>query len=151
MAEKSPNRRDRARRNRALQLFGILFLGLVIAEGLAGSALMTEKPFAAGTLALHIALALVMVWLALWAFRVALRLRGWRPPVAALLALLSTAGATMAGAAFLLGGEAPGALHWMEGCTGGIIVAGVLLLVWGAAFKRGVRETEDGEAGDAGA
>lgn len=140
MAEKLANSRGQARLNRGLQLFGVLFLALVVAEGLAGSALMTQKPFAAGTLALHIALALVMVWLALWASRLALRLRGWRPPAAALLVLMSTAGATMAGAAFLIGGERPGALHWMEGCTGGIIVAAVLLLVWGAAFKRGAQE-----------
>jgi len=140
MTEKLPNRGGRARRNHALQLFGIVFLALVIGEGLAGSALMSQKPFAAGTLALHIILALVMVALALWALRLAFRLRGWRPSVAALLALLTAVGATVAGAAFLLGGRAPGALHWMEGFTVGIIVASVLLVVWGAAEKRGVQE-----------
>lgn len=137
MTDKPQDRPDRPRRNHALQLFGVVLLALVIGEGLAGSALMTQKPFSAGSLALHIVLALVMVGLSLRAFRVALRLRGWRPLVASGLALLSALGATVAGAAFLLGGETWAALHWMEGLTAVLIVAAVLLVVWGAAVKRG--------------
>lgn len=140
MADVPQKRAARPRRNHALQLVGVVLLALVVGEGLAGSALMVQNPFSAGTLALHITLAVVTVGFTFWAFRLALRLRGWRPEAAALLALLSAVGATAAGATFLLGGKAPAALHWMEGFTVGITVASVLLMVWGAAVKRRARE-----------
>ncbi len=124
------------RRNRSLQAIGILLLALVVAGGLAGSALMAQDPFSAATLAVHIALALSMVGVSMLALRLARGLQGWRPTAAAAVGLLSAVGATLAGAVFLLGGEALAALHWMEGFTGAIIVASVLLLAWGAARPR---------------
>ncbi len=140
MAERSRSRRGGPRRNHTLQLIGIVLLALVIVEGLLGSALMTQRPFAAGTLSLHILVALVTVGVTGWTFRLALRRRGWRPFAAAGLALLSALGATVAGADYLLGGKTPTALHWMEGLTGAVLVAAVLLLVWGAATMRGAQE-----------
>lgn len=139
MPDQKTDSRDEPRRNRTLQAIGILLLALVVLGGLAGSALMSQDPFSAVTLALHIVLALAMVGVSMLALRLAQRLQGWRPAAAAALALLSTLGATLAGAVFLLGGEALAALHWMEGFTGGIIVAGVLLLAWGAARPKVMR------------
>lgn len=139
MAEELQLGVDHPQRNHVLPAFGAVLIGLVLEESLLGSALGMRKPYPREALALHAALAVVMVVVAGWVFRLALRLRGCRPPAAAGLARLSTLGASAAGAAFLFGGG-QAALFGMAGFAGLLVVAGILLLACGSAVRRAVPE-----------
>lgn len=119
-------------KSNTLRILGGLMLAVVIAESLLGSALMSQKPFAAVALAAHILGALITIGVAAWAFRVAFHLPGWRPRASAALASIGSVGATVAGATFLLGGETRAALDWMGDFDGVLIVAAILLLIWGS-------------------
>lgn len=139
MAEELQLGVDHPERNHVLPAFGAGLIGLVLEEGLLGAALGIRKPYPREALVLHAALAVAMVVVAGWVFRLALRLRGWRPAAAGGLALLSSLGASAAGAAVLFGGG-QAALFGMAGFAGLLIVAGILLLACGAAVRRAAPE-----------
>lgn len=124
-------------RARALQYLGGAIIGLVILTGLLGSTLMAQPTFAPVELVLHIVGAVALMGASAHALRVSLRVGGRRRQGPAALALAAAIGATIAGVAFLLDGQAASALHWMEGLTGTIALAGVLLILLGGARSHG--------------
>lgn len=132
--DRTPKNRSNAR-NKTLRILAIPIFILLLIDSLLGNSLMYSpegQPFPLSILTIHIGVALLLVGVTGLAFVISLRLPGWRLRVAAGLSSVSTMVATLAGTVFLLGGESPTALAWMEAFAAIAFIGDILLFVWGS-------------------
>ena len=121
----------RGQKNTMLRILALAILILVVWEGLLGSALMSGPPFGHRDLGLHIAVGLLLVGLSTGSFVYTLRLPDTRRRVATGVTAGAAIAATLAGVVFIIGDESPVALSGMEYSTLFVVVAAILVLVWG--------------------
>ena len=127
------------KRSNILRIFAIPILVLLALEILSGSLLADERvasiPYDFGLLSLHALAKILLIAISAIAFIISLRLSGLRNRVATGLALLSTIGATIAGLVYQYAGKSPTADGIMGGLSGLVLIAAILLLVWGSVAK----------------
>jgi hypothetical protein len=115
----------------SLRVWGGLVFVMFILTSTVGGSLALESSYLLVTLASHIGLALVT--LALAGYTASFVGRSYRtvPRAFAGIAALAALGATIAGTAFLLGGQSNSALYAMEGFAGLGLLAALLMMVFG--------------------
>lgn len=129
VAQGSPLSSSSNSRGPGLRVRGIVILILVLTDILLGNQLaLTGSPFPPGYLVAHVIVTAAVVGFAAHSVVIAFRAHRWSARVATLLTLVTSVGATVAGAAFLLEGEAAGPLRGME-ILGGLAFLGALLVV----------------------
>ncbi len=118
-----------------LRPWGALVLVMFLLTVAVGGSLAAESSYLAITLASHIGLALVT--LALGVFGAAVVARPYKPvaKASAGVAALGALGATVAGTAFLLGGQSNNALYAMVGFAGLGIIGALLTIVFGGSSQ----------------
>jgi hypothetical protein len=121
----------------SLRRWGVLIFVMFLLTSAVGGSLALESTYLPITLASHIGLAIVTLGLAGYATSFVGRLYRAVPRALAGVSALAALGATIAGAAFLLGGQTNAALYAMEGLgVLGILASLVLIVVGGPSGKR---------------
>ncbi len=123
--------RSASRTGPPLRYLGVLLLVMFVLTSAVGSSLAMENSYLVVTLASHIGLALVT--LAIGGYTASVVGPAYRPLPRnfARIAALSALVATLAGTAFLLGGQSNYALYAMEGFAGLGILASLVMIVVG--------------------
>lgn len=119
--------------NRTLRILSIPILILWAIDVGAGSA--WASGYSVATAATHVITALLMVGITATAFHISLRYSGMRIRLSAAILLVSTVGATIAGAAFVLADRNRAALVTMEVLTLFILIGAILLFLWGSVAR----------------
>jgi hypothetical protein len=134
-APSAPKSTDAAARP-SLRYLGVLVLVMFLLTSAVGGSLGLEGSYLLVTLASHIGLALVTLGIAAYATSFVGRYYRTLPRASAGIAAIAALGATVAGAAFLVGGQSNGALYAMEGLALiGILAAIVMIVVGGPSGK----------------
>ncbi len=120
----------------SLRILGGLVFVMFLLTSVVGGSLALESTYLVVTLASHIGLALVTLAVAGYTASVVGRRYRTLPRVSAGLGALSALGATLAGTAFLLGGQSPVALNAMAGLAGLGLLTGLLMIVFGGPSGR---------------
>lgn len=120
-----------AGRSRSLRFWGVLIFVFFFLTSAVGGSLALESSYLPITLASHIGLALVTLAIAGYATSYVGRLYKAFPRALAALSALAALGATIAGTAFLVGGQSNGALYAMEALGGIGILLGLILIIVG--------------------
>jgi hypothetical protein len=116
---------------RSLRLWGVLVLVMFLLTSAVGGSLALEGSYLLVTLTSHIGLALVTLAIAGYSASFVGRCYRASARASAGIAALAALGATIAGTAFLLGGQSNAALYAMEVFAGFGILAAIVMIVIG--------------------
>jgi hypothetical protein len=126
-------------KSRILRILSIPILVLLAMEIASGSLLADQRvagiPYDFGFLVFHALAKILLLAVTVLAVIISGRLPSLGNRVAAAVAFGSTLGATIAGLAYQYAGKSPIADGVMGGLSGLVLIAAILLLIWGSVAK----------------
>ncbi len=126
-------------KSKILRILSIPILVLLAMEIASGSLLADQRvagiSYDFGFLVFHALAKILLLAVTVLALGISFRLPSLRNRIAAALAFGSTLGATIAGLAYQYAGKSPIADGVMGGLSGLVLIAAILLLIWGSVAK----------------
>ncbi len=142
MMEKPSDERNLKRyqpKSKILRILSIPILIFLVIEIASGSLLADQRvagiPYDFGFLALHALAKILLLSVTVLVVIISFRRQSLRNRAAAVLAFGSTLGATIAGLVYQYAGKSPVADGVMGSLSGLVLLAAILLLIWGSAAK----------------